>query len=113
MTRECVGAWADPLSPCQRVPPVGALLFQAVFVTAAAGHLTAVPAHRSGTRSELRASCQAAPPAQLPLSSLCHPLAYTEKRYPTFRIVSTISSCSGPSLARIRRIWTSTVRVPP
>ena len=35
------------------------------------------------------------------------------KRYPTLRTVPMSASCSGPSLARRRRTWTSTVRVPP
>lgn len=34
-------------------------------------------------------------------------------RYPTFRTVPISDSCSGPSFARSRRTWTSTVRVPP
>src|SRR5690606_37653253 len=34
-------------------------------------------------------------------------------RYPTLRTVPMSCSCSGPSLARRRRTWTSTVRVPP
>jgi len=34
-------------------------------------------------------------------------------RYPTLRTVPMRPSCSAPSLARRRRTWTSTVRVPP
>src|SRR5512132_500918 len=34
-------------------------------------------------------------------------------RYPTPRTVSIRPSCAGPSFARSRRTWTSTVRVPP
>jgi hypothetical protein len=34
-------------------------------------------------------------------------------RYPTLRTVPMTDSYSGPSLARSRRTWTSTVRVPP
>ena len=40
-------------------------------------------------------------------------LVGSTKRYPTLRTVPIRVSCSGPSLARRRRTWTSTVRVPP
>ena len=51
--------------------------------------------------------------AAAPLSCRSHPHDGSMNRYPTFRTVSAMFSYGGPSFARMRRMCTSTVRVPP